>query len=58
MPALYAPVVDGLSQRDAQVRYGERLPPQDLADIVHVFWELRTLAPLPVDFCYHAVPDA
>ncbi len=36
----------------------ERPPPQDLADVVHVFWELRTLAPLPVDFLHHAVPDA
>lgn len=56
--SLYAPVVDGFSQRVAEVRYVERPPPQDLADVVHVFWELRTLAPLPVDFFYHAVPDA
>lgn len=56
--SLYAPVVDGFSQRVAEVRYVERPPPQDLADVVHVFWELRTLAPLPVDFLYHAVPDA
>jgi AraC-like DNA-binding protein len=54
----YEPVVDGFSQRTAQVRYGERPPPKDLADVVHVFWELRTLDPLPVDFLYHAVPDA
>ena len=58
MSTLYAPVVDGFSQRGADVRYGERPPPQDLAEVVHVFWELRTLAPLPVDFLYHAVPDA
>lgn len=56
--SLYAPVVDGFSQRVAEVRYVERAPPQDLADVVHVFWELRTLAPLPVDFAYHALPDA
>lgn len=56
--SVYAPVVDGFSQRVAEVRYVERPPPQDLADVVHVFWELRTLAPLPVDFLYHAVPDA
>lgn len=36
----YEPVVDGFSQRDAQVRYCERLPPKDLADVVHVFREL------------------
>lgn len=58
MPTRYSPVVDGFSQRGAAVRYGERPPPQDLADVVHVFWELRTLAPLPADFLYHAVPDA
>jgi AraC-like DNA-binding protein len=56
--SLYAPVADGLSQRVAEVRYVERPPPQDLVDVVHVFWELRTLAPLPVEFLYHAVPDA
>lgn len=54
----YAPVVDGFSLRGADVRYVERPPPQDLADVVHVFWELRTLAALPVDFLYHALPDA
>lgn len=53
--SLYAPVVDGFSQRVAEVRYEERPPPQDLAELVHVFWELRTLAPLPVDFLYHAM---
>lgn len=58
MSILYAPVVDGFSQRSAAVRYGERSAPEDLADVVHVFWELRTLQPLGADFLYHAVPDA
>lgn len=58
MPSPYIPIADGFSQRTAAVCYGERLPPEDLADVVHVFWELRTLAPLPEDFLYHAVPDA
>jgi AraC-like DNA-binding protein len=58
MRTRYAPVVGGFSQRGAEVRYGELPPPQDLADVVHVFWELRTLAPLAADFMYHAVPDA
>ncbi len=57
-PVPYCPVVDGFSQRGAAVRYLEQPPPSDLADVVHVFWELRTLAPLPADFLYHAVPDA
>lgn len=56
--SVYAPVAHGFSQRVAEVRYIERPPPQDLVDVVHVFWELRTLAPLPVDSPYHAVPDA
>jgi AraC-like DNA-binding protein len=58
MSTRYDPVVDGFSQRGDAVRYGERSPPQDLAEVVHVFWELRTLQPLPHDFLYHAVPDA
>jgi AraC-like DNA-binding protein len=58
MPIPYAPVTDGFSQRSAAVRYSERPAPEDLAEVVHVFWELRTLAPLPEDFLYHAVPDA
>jgi AraC-like DNA-binding protein len=58
MTTRYAPVVDGFSQRGAAVHYGERSAPEDLADVVHVFWELRTLEPLPADFLYHAVPDA
>ncbi|MCU0942522.1 MAG: AraC family transcriptional regulator [Hydrogenophaga sp.] len=58
MSNLYSPVVDGFSQRGAAVRYTEQPPPNDLADVVHVFWELRTLAPLSANFQYHAVPDA
>lgn len=58
MPSMYTPVVDGFSQRGTEVRYAERQPPADLAEVVHVFWELRTLAPLSADFLYHAVPDA
>lgn len=56
--APYSPVIDGFSQRGAAVRYAEQPPPQELADVVHVFWQLRTLVPLPADFYYHAVPDA
>jgi AraC-like DNA-binding protein len=54
----YAPVVDGFSERGAAVRYAEQAPPPDLAEVVHVFWQLRTLSELPADFLYHAVPDA
>lgn len=58
MVYLYSPVSDGFSQRGAAVRYAEQPPPHDLREVVHVFWELRTLVPLSADFHYHAVPDA
>lgn len=40
------------------MRYTEFPPTDDLSDVVHCFWELRTLASLPEDFHYHALPDA
>ncbi len=40
------------------MRYAEAPPPADLADVVHCFWELRTLTTLEEDFHYHALPDA
>lgn len=55
---MYSPAVDGFSVRGAAVRYTECPPPADLAEVVHCFWELRTLAELPEDFLYHALPDA
>jgi len=58
MPHLYSPVVDGFSRSAGAVLYAEQQPPLDLADVVHVFWQLRTVVPLSSDFQYHAVPDA
>lgn len=55
---MYDPVSDGFSRRDAAIRYAEAPPPPHLAAVVHVFWELRTQAPLEQDFLYHALPDA
>jgi AraC-like DNA-binding protein len=55
---MYAPVQDGFSQRGPAVRYTEIPPADDLSDVVHCFWELRTLATLPEDFHFHALPDA
>jgi AraC-like DNA-binding protein len=55
---MYSPVVDGFSVRGSAVRYTESSPSDDLADVVHCFWELRTLYVLPDDFHYHALPDA
>ncbi len=44
--------------RGSAVRYTELPPPDELSDVVHCFWELRTLAILSEDFQYHALPDA
>ena len=55
---MYCPNPDGFSVRGTSVRYSELLPPDDLSDVVHCFWELRTVASLPEDFQYHALPDA
>ena len=55
---MYSPAVDGFSFRGSAVRYTESPPPEDLIEVVHCFWELRTLSVLPDDFHYHALPDA
>lgn len=55
---MYSPVNDEFSVRGAGVRYTELPPTEDLFDVVHCFWELRTLVTLPEDFLYHALADA
>lgn len=55
---MYAPAADGFSIRGPAVRYTESPPTDDLFEVVHCFWELRTLATLADDFQYHALPDA
>ncbi len=55
---MYSPTPDGFSIREPVVRYTELSPLSDLSEVVHCFWELRTLAPLTEDFQYHALPDA
>jgi AraC-like DNA-binding protein len=55
---MYSPAVDGFSIRGSAVRYSEFSPTDELSELVHCFWELRTLATLPDDFYYHALPDA
>jgi AraC-like DNA-binding protein len=55
---MYSPAVDGFSFRGSAVRYTESPPPEGILEVVHCFWELRTLAELPDDFHYHALPDA
>lgn len=55
---MYSPAPDGFSIRGAAVSYTEISPDDDLSHVVHCFWELRTLAVLPQNFQYHALPDA
>lgn len=55
---MYSPARDGFSARGADVCYTEFAPADDLAEVVHCFWELRTVRRLPEDFHYHALPDA
>jgi AraC-like DNA-binding protein len=55
---MYTPVRDGIAKSAHAVSYAEAAPPAHLAGVVHCFWELRTRAPLPEDFHYHALPDA
>lgn len=57
-PHMYTPVPDGFSRGGPAVRYTEARPPEALSEVVHCFWELRTLTALPEDFHYHALPDA
>lgn len=55
---MYSPVQDGFSVREPAVRDTELPATDDLSDVIHCFWELRTLGTLPEDFHYHALPDA
>ncbi len=55
---MYSPTVDGFSIRGSDVRYSECPPTDDLSNVVHCFWELRTATTLPDDFHYHALPDS
>ncbi len=55
---MYSPVTDGFSYQGSDVRYTELPHTGNLNNVVHCFWELKTLATLPEDFQYHALPDA
>lgn len=55
---MYSPALDGFSIHGPAVRYTELPPADGLSDVVHCFWELRTLVTLTEDFLYHALPDA
>jgi AraC-like DNA-binding protein len=58
MGMMYAPVPDGFSVRGSAVRYTEVPAGDALSDVVHCFWELKTVTTLAEDFLYHALPDA
>lgn len=55
---MYKPVKDGIEKHIQAVSYNEIEPPEELCNLVHCFWELKTLHPLPEDFKYHVLPDA
>lgn len=55
---MYNPIQDGIEKNVQSVRYTEGKPPSDLAEFIHCFWELKTVATLSDDFHLHAVPDA
>lgn len=55
---MYDPVKDGVAKTVASVVYTEVAPPSPLGELVHCFWELRTLSVLADDFTLHAMPDA
>jgi len=55
---MYSPIRDGIDRSVRAVNYSEAKPPGSLGELVHCFWELRTVTDLPQDFHYHAIPDA
>ncbi len=55
---MYSPIQDGIDKTVQSVRYVQAKPPRNLCGLVHCFWELKTVADLPEDFHYHALPDA
>ena len=55
---MYNPVKDGVAKTVESVVYAEARPPAPLGELVHCFWELRTVLDLADDFTLLAVPDA
>lgn len=55
---MYDPVKDGVEKSAGPVTYVEIAPPDDLADLVHCYWQMRTEVDLDDDFVLHALPDA
>jgi AraC-like DNA-binding protein len=55
---MYDPVTDGIEKTVQSVRYLAAKPPSHLSELVHSFWEIKTVHPLSYDFQYHILPDA
>jgi AraC-like DNA-binding protein len=55
---MYKPVKDGIDRTVESVTYTEAEPPEDLKDLVHCFWEVKSVSRLAEDFEYHILPDA
>lgn len=55
---MYDPVKDGVAKTVESVVYTEVTPPAPLSELVHCFWELKSVTDLADDFTLHAVPDA
>lgn len=55
---MYDPKGNGKDKAVDGVEFVEHEPPSHLRGIVHRFLELRTVAPLEADYCFHALPDA
>ena len=55
---MYDPVKDGVEKSAGPVIYVEIAPPDELADLVHCYWQMRTEGDLDDDFVLHALPDA
>lgn len=55
---MYDPKGNGRDKAVESVEFSEAEPPEHLQGIVHRFLELRTKAPLPEDYRFHALPDA
>jgi AraC-like DNA-binding protein len=53
----YSPVSDGIINTGLSILRRESKPESDLSNIVHNFWELKTLTPLNDDFILHAILD-
>lgn len=55
---MYDPVKDGVDKSVQSVSYLETPADEELSDLVHCYWELKTVSPLVEDFELHALPDA